>query len=185
MTTNETPAASGEIVAVPLAVPLADLMALRRLRSQLPGGDQTVFDRLFSRIPGGEDAELVEDAVAPHKTASTAIPDRIAVDAKGCGWRVWEDQDHWSMVPTNPDNSPIPEPVTWFVPVEQVGWLRTGKHSSRLVHDHAWDDPEWRSPFGSVVTTRIIHEHAACEPVFRATQSDRSAPPTPEENPHR
>lgn len=46
-----------------------------------------------------------------------AIPDRIAVDAKGYGWRVWDGSDFWSMVPTNPDNSPIPKPVTWFVPV--------------------------------------------------------------------
>lgn len=44
------------------------------------------------------------------------MPDRIAVDAKGYGWRVWNDQEMWSMVPTNPDNSPIPQPVKWFVP---------------------------------------------------------------------
>lgn len=45
-----------------------------------------------------------------------AVPDRIAIDAHGYGWRVWDDEDHWSMVPQNPDNSPIPQPVTWFVP---------------------------------------------------------------------
>ena len=44
-----------------------------------------------------------------------AVPDRIAIDAHGYGWRVWDDKDYWSMVPTNPDNSPIPQPVTWFV----------------------------------------------------------------------
>lgn len=45
-----------------------------------------------------------------------AVPDRIAIDAKGYGWRVWDDQpDMWSMVPQNPDNSPIPKPLTWFV----------------------------------------------------------------------
>lgn len=44
-----------------------------------------------------------------------AVPDRIAVDAKGFGWRVWDDSEIWSMVPVNPDNSPIPQPVTWFV----------------------------------------------------------------------
>lgn len=44
-----------------------------------------------------------------------AVPDRIAIDAEGFGWRVWDDADHWSMVPTNPDNEPIPHPVTWFV----------------------------------------------------------------------
>lgn len=45
-----------------------------------------------------------------------AVPDRIAIDAHGYGWRVWDGEDHWSMVPQNPDNSPVPQPVTWFVP---------------------------------------------------------------------
>jgi hypothetical protein len=44
-----------------------------------------------------------------------AVPDRIAIDAHGYGWRVWDDQETWSMVPQNPDNEPIPEPLTWFV----------------------------------------------------------------------
>lgn len=41
------------------------------------------------------------------------LPDRIAIDANGFGWRVWDDGT-WSMVPTNPDNSPIPQPVTFY-----------------------------------------------------------------------
>ncbi len=45
------------------------------------------------------------------------MPDRIAIDAKGYGWRVWDGDEMWSMVPVNPDNSPIPLPVTWFIPV--------------------------------------------------------------------
>lgn len=48
-------------------------------------------------------------------SAPFALPDRIAIDAKGYGWRQWDDEEMWSMVPTNPDNSPIPQPVTWFV----------------------------------------------------------------------
>lgn len=54
-----------------------------------------------------------------------AIPDRIAIDAKGYGWRVWDDEDYWSMVPTTTDNDPIAQPVTWFVKepkLVQVGW---------------------------------------------------------------
>lgn len=43
-----------------------------------------------------------------------AIPDCIAVDARGYGWRVWADEENWSMVPTTEDNLPIPEPITWF-----------------------------------------------------------------------
>lgn len=53
-----------------------------------------------------------------------AIPDRFAVDAKGYVWRVWDDVDHWSMAPTNPDNSPVPQPVTWFVPQAERDELR-------------------------------------------------------------
>lgn len=44
-----------------------------------------------------------------------AVPDRIAIDAHGYGWRVWDDTDMWSMVPQNPDNTPTPKPLTWFV----------------------------------------------------------------------
>lgn len=57
-----------------------------------------------------------ENPMAETDSQPFTIPDRIAIDAKGYGWRVWEGEDHWSMVPTNPDNSPIPEPVAWFVP---------------------------------------------------------------------
>jgi hypothetical protein len=48
-----------------------------------------------------------------------AVPDRIAIDAHGYGWRVWDDQEMWSMVPTNPDNEPVPEPLTWFVKADK------------------------------------------------------------------
>lgn len=41
-------------------------------------------------------------------------PHRIAVDGKGYVWRAYED-DEWSMAPVNPDNSPIPEPITYYI----------------------------------------------------------------------
>ncbi len=47
---------------------------------------------------------------------------RLAVDAKGYVWRVFEDA--WSMAPSNPDNSPIPEPVRYYVPQEENDRLR-------------------------------------------------------------
>jgi hypothetical protein len=56
-------------------------------------------------------------------------PDRIAIDAQGYGWRVWDGEDSWSMVPTNPDNSPIPEPVTWYLP-ERIVTPRSQQHDS-------------------------------------------------------
>ena len=47
-------------------------------------------------------------------------PHRIAVDAKGYVWRAYTDKEFWSMAPTNPDNSPIPEPITYYVPEREV-----------------------------------------------------------------
>lgn len=49
----------------------------------------------------------------------TTVPDRIGIDAAGFGWRAWNDVGHLSTVPQNPDNEPIPSPVTWFVPEDQ------------------------------------------------------------------
>jgi hypothetical protein len=46
------------------------------------------------------------------------LPPKIAVDAEGFYWRDFSDGSPpmWSMCPTNPDNSPIAEPVTFYVP---------------------------------------------------------------------
>lgn len=69
-----------------------------------------------------------------------ALPDRIAVDAKGYGWRVWNGSDFWSMVPTNPDNSPIPRPVTWFVPENATALALLGEVVDWL------GVPDWSGP---------------------------------------
>lgn len=44
----------------------------------------------------------------------TTPPPRLAVDGRGFVWRVYND-GHWSMAPSNPDNNPVPEPVTYYV----------------------------------------------------------------------
>lgn len=41
-------------------------------------------------------------------------PAKLAVDANGFVWRVYP--EFWSMAPSNPDNEPIPQPVTYYVP---------------------------------------------------------------------
>ena len=87
------------------------------------------------------------------------LPDRIGIDADGFGWRRWDDQDHWSMVPNNPDNSPIPQPVTWFVPEQryvQIGWrsLTTGQMCDCSPCD--------------------MSPHANSEPVYIKAQNDGS-----------
>lgn len=53
---------------------------------------------------------------------TTDLPPRLAVDAEGYCWRVWPDS--WSMARINPDNSPIPEPVTFYVPESAVAAAR-------------------------------------------------------------
>lgn len=48
-------------------------------------------------------------------------PPLLAVDAHGYVWRVY--RDGWSMAPQNPDNNPVPQPVTYYyalAPTEQV-----------------------------------------------------------------
>lgn len=47
----------------------------------------------------------------------TDPPPRLAVDGRGFVWRVYND-GHWSMAPSNPDNSPIPEPITYYEEIE-------------------------------------------------------------------
>lgn len=41
----------------------------------------------------------------------------IAVDAMGYCWRVFPGE-FWSMCPVNPDNSPIPRPLTFYMPTQ-------------------------------------------------------------------
>lgn len=43
------------------------------------------------------------------------VPPLLAVDAKGFVWRCYD--EHWSMAPSNPDNSPVPEPITYYAPI--------------------------------------------------------------------
>ena len=66
-----------------------------------------------------------------RKTLSTADPvsgtyaiaPRLAVDADGYCWRVFDpdgvgiEEEMWSMCPVNPDNEPIPQPVIYYVPM--------------------------------------------------------------------
>lgn len=51
-----------------------------------------------------------------HDGVKYLVPPLLAVDADGYCWRVFE--DGWSMAPNNPDNEPIPQPVTFYVPFD-------------------------------------------------------------------
>lgn len=45
--------------------------------------------------------------------AAKELPVRLAVDANGYVWRIFADGT-WSMAPNNPDNEPVPEPITFY-----------------------------------------------------------------------
>lgn len=72
------------------------------------------------------------------------LPERLAIDANGFGWRVYA--DHWSMVPTNPDNSPVPQPVTYYVPEDAVPRMKR----RRL----------WRIRLANVISGHVNHYDA-------------------------
>lgn len=55
----------------------------------------------------------------------------IAVDADGYCWRVFDDGT-WSMCPTNPDNSPVPTPVTFFDRRDSDAWARAVSAAAAL-----------------------------------------------------
>lgn len=67
-----------------------------------------------------DQTDTTTEATEDGPTQRFRVPDRIAIDALGYGWRAWDDDPLFvSMVPQNPDNSPIPQPLTWFVRVPE------------------------------------------------------------------
>lgn len=50
------------------------------------------------------------------------VPTRLCIDGEGYAWMLHDDQPElegmWSMARINPDNSPIPEPKTFYIPVD-------------------------------------------------------------------
>jgi hypothetical protein len=62
----------------------------------------------------------------------------LAVDAEGYCWRVFPDGT-WSMARINPDNSPIPQPVTHFEPLDRLMRAREAAHLNGLERDEAND----------------------------------------------
>lgn len=72
---------------------------------------------------GTKKQTAVPDIEAAHPKEASDLsswmknPHYIAVDAKGYVWRAYTDEKYWSMAPVNPDNSPIPEPITYYKPV--------------------------------------------------------------------
>jgi hypothetical protein len=74
--------------------------------------------------PGRERSDLSGWTKTRHK---------LAVDAKGYVWRAYADS--WSMAPTNPDNSPIPEPVTYYVPeADLVDEVQAARERDAMLH---------------------------------------------------
>lgn len=58
--------------------------------------------------------------------AAPDLPAKILVDAAGFVWRQWDGEDYLSGCPFNPDNEPLPEPITAYVPESDLARLRDG-----------------------------------------------------------
>lgn len=59
--------------------------------------------------------------MTPDELQTPELPPRLAIDADGYVWRVYND-GRWSMARINPDNSPIPQPVTYYEPAPPLPW---------------------------------------------------------------
>jgi hypothetical protein len=84
------------------------LAAMSRTSRTLHGG--TSVPLFLPRQPRARRRTMNE----PHIPSFDPKPPRLAVDANGYVWRVYD--EYWSMCPVNPDNSPIPQPVTFYDP---------------------------------------------------------------------
>lgn len=111
---------------------------------------------IADRPAGAEAADLSSWMKSPH---------RIAVDGKGYVWRAYTNEDFWSMAPTNPDNSPIPQPVTYYVPEAEVTELREALTKlvdlhHRMLSNSKKHDPESREWFECDCLTCAAVQHA-------------------------
>jgi len=79
-------------------------------------------------------------AVRPSADMETLRGRRLAVDADGYVWWVNAD-DTWSMVWTNQDNTPIPQPVTYYEPARpSADTEKLFERVRRLIVDHGIRD---------------------------------------------
>lgn len=68
------------------------------------------------------------------ETAVPELPPKLAIDARGFVWRVYD--THWSMAPSNPDNQPIPGPMAYYVLVSE-------RLSYAEAYEAAYPGPLW------------------------------------------
>ncbi|MGH7486717.1 MAG: hypothetical protein ACREMY_14120, partial [bacterium] len=76
------------------------------------------------------------------RAMSQELPEKLAIDGRGFVWRVFA--EHWSMAPSNPDNEPIPEPITYYLPEDRDAEERLNRLDDILgelrdVPDEAWE----------------------------------------------
>jgi hypothetical protein len=91
-----------------------------------------IYELLDVLSAAGSTVPTPDDAATEFDGSWFDSPHRVAVDAKGYVWRVYPEGvipgaygECWSMAPTNPDNSPVPEPVIYYVPERQYQAART------------------------------------------------------------
>lgn len=90
--------------------------------AQVGAGTVTARDRrvwagrAMSAEPTAADWERAAANELTRLTEDMGLYARLAVDANGFVWWAHEDGS-WSMARTNPDNKPVPQPVTYYAPV--------------------------------------------------------------------
>lgn len=106
------------------------LAALDALEAAATEREEAVSERIAAELGWDGATTALERAGTTASQSSSVVPraptgatpgfdmkpPRIAVDGLGYYWRVYP--THWSMCPVNPDNNPIPEPVTYYERIE-------------------------------------------------------------------
>lgn len=92
------------------------------------------------QLHGGRDVNPTVGGFESSSTSSAGRdthPPKMAVDADGYCWRVYP--THWSMCPVNPDNEPVPDPVTFYVPEPEIESLFSALASVEMLNEGAED----------------------------------------------
>lgn len=99
-----------------------DVSTPKERKRRLAWPDRKIESNDHSVVEPGQNE--AGDEQGSSAVEARGLPARIVVDAKGFYWRDFG--EFYSMCPVNPDNSPIPQPVVYYVPAGAKGTDRFG-----------------------------------------------------------